>query len=264
MKFKENAIKPGMVIHCPTEEDARALSEHLIKLGVANANHIMEYYGLNNGVGKTDTVWIKQKEGYLTVEYSDRKWYEKDEYQMEITEFSDLIESDLSNAEIEEKEWEKFCEEEKQSGMSAEEAMDWLWENVQKKDVLYSVFEQDCDMQSIFVKYTPEEIVLKIGQYEAEKKTPKPVEVEYGWCCEIFWVGETGWEPIDDEEVWGVDENAAKDHAAEMARRFITYHVADKQYISGCKEQREAVKNALEDGKTVSYRVFGICRAKEG
>ncbi|MCD8396105.1 MAG: hypothetical protein LUD12_02770 [Lachnospiraceae bacterium] len=31
MKFKE--IKPGMVIHCPTEEDARALLEHLDSLG---------------------------------------------------------------------------------------------------------------------------------------------------------------------------------------------------------------------------------------
>lgn len=93
MRLRE--IKPGMVIHCKTEEEAKILLAHLKNKGIRWAGD----------TSMDKTIW----ENYLhntcyaiyhdkTMRYSDKKHFEM--VDREITEFSDLIIPELSPAEV--------------------------------------------------------------------------------------------------------------------------------------------------------------------
>ena len=93
MRLKE--IKPGMVIHCKTEEEARFLRIELDKLGYRwVTNHRLEDSTIWN---KYDNICLHiQTEGQVT-------WSELEDAKGEnytITEFSDLIIPELSAKEV--------------------------------------------------------------------------------------------------------------------------------------------------------------------
>jgi len=88
MKFKE--IKPGMVIHCPKEEDARALLEHLDRLGYVwcnGANICAAYSRWHEHCDRTGYQILGDREGKITNGNVNS-------YLCKITEFSDLIETE--------------------------------------------------------------------------------------------------------------------------------------------------------------------------
>lgn len=303
MKFKENAIKPGMVIHCPTEEDAMALSKYLVKLGVVCADRFAELYGMSNGVWKTDTIRIMQKGEELCADYSDRRRYEKDEHCMTIIEFSDLIEHEprfkvgdkvkvkkidetktkptpiTRVAKIYEGEvftitditeysdgvlyggkknsykWDEEMLElvddsstnlstrplDTSTEMSAVEVLEWL-KKASDKDVSDTFYHGKnfgiMNADDILNDFSSDEIIQKIIAYEAAKKAPKPVEVEYGWYCKVL---DEHWLIVDRKEMWEGNEEKAKDEAAEMACQHV-----------------------IKNGGKAFYRVYSICRVKEG
>lgn len=83
MKFKEGAIKTGMVIHCPKEEDAKALYEHCDKT----------YYPNTWDTHKSDTCYhLCGVKTIQSIGYGDDDYYRTRGFS--ITEFSDLIEPD--------------------------------------------------------------------------------------------------------------------------------------------------------------------------
>ncbi|MCC8163432.1 MAG: hypothetical protein LIO86_09805 [Lachnospiraceae bacterium] len=174
MKFKE--IKPGMVIHCPKEEDAVALFNHLESLG----------YGWLSGCLLDDigyTYWdvYSDKTGYrLSADKTDAvaEYGDVDSYQakgLEITEFSDLIEPENST--------QNSTGEEKSTKMSAVEVLEWLRDNYRdyNGELFRDVFGADYTVSELLVKSPlgPAEVVQKITAYEAAKKESKPVEVEW-------------------------------------------------------------------------------------
>lgn len=95
IKLKE--IKPGMVIHCLTKEEAKALFEHLNEVGYTwdggeelnNGNTKYEEYGGRTcyKIYENDTITYGYKEYFL------RKG-------LKITKFSDLIEPELEPEEV--------------------------------------------------------------------------------------------------------------------------------------------------------------------
>ncbi|MCD7863601.1 MAG: hypothetical protein LUG61_08900 [Lachnospiraceae bacterium] len=201
MKFKE--IDPGAVIHCPKEEDARALLEHLKELGynIQDMHPRIEWKqelgeGIFYEIESNDFwSWGKKRMSYLQ---AGRK----------ITEFSDLIEPDDCDEAIEKikKAAYEFGEkmgraidrdtldklnkafgasdEETEPPMSAEEVLGWLRDNGTTPEMVYLFGYQfySCLLND----YTPEEIIDKITAYEAAKKAPKPVEVEWVDVCRIY------------------------------------------------------------------------------
>lgn len=95
MRLRE--IKPGMVIHCKTEEEFKTLKEYLIR----------NFYIFKSKEIQNDWKGIKYSYGIGLEEYgnatdeisfSDNDFYLRNGY--EITEFSDLIIPELSAAEV--------------------------------------------------------------------------------------------------------------------------------------------------------------------
>lgn len=92
MKLKE--IKPGMVIHCITEDEANALLNHLAELGhkwisgakLTDHNNFSDYGG---------TCYVVRT---FVVDYGNKDFYEQRGYK--ITEFSDLIIPALTAEEV--------------------------------------------------------------------------------------------------------------------------------------------------------------------
>ena len=98
MKLKE--IKPGMVIHCKTEDEAKELFEHLDSLGykwncTRCDNSLNEKSTLFETCGDKMCYEIKTNN---TILYSDYDFYEEEGYT--ITEFSDLIIPEMSAEEV--------------------------------------------------------------------------------------------------------------------------------------------------------------------
>lgn len=231
MKIKP--ITPGMVIHCPKEEDVKAVLEHLDNLGYE--------YGRKGAIRKNmDEIPISDDVIYYiglneTLSWGFREFAGADGEEIKVTEFSDLIEPDDSpidspvNSDID-------------SPMSAVEVLEWL-EQYGGTQVAEKVFGLDSDDYvidggNVLDTYSPQEIVDKITAYEATK-APKPVEIEQGYRCYIDKadVGRT----VDEWFMWGVDEQTAKDD------------VIDK-----------ALKYTKETGEQVVAGVTFICRVKEG
>lgn len=98
MKLKE--IKPGMVIHCKTEDEAKELFKHLDSLGykwncTRCDNSLNEKSTLFETCGDKMCYEIKTNN---TILYSDYDFYEEEGYT--ITEFSDLIIPEMSAEEV--------------------------------------------------------------------------------------------------------------------------------------------------------------------
>lgn len=98
MKLKE--IKPGMVIHCKTEDEAKELFKHLDSLGykwncTRCDNSLNGKSTLFETCGDKMCYEIKTNN---TILYSDYDFYEEEGYT--ITEFSDLIIPEMSAEEV--------------------------------------------------------------------------------------------------------------------------------------------------------------------
>lgn len=90
MRLKE--IKPGMVIHCKTEEEATSLKNELDKLG---------YVWISGHDIKDSTIWGRYKEICLLINENKMvTWDYADDSIKAITEFSDLIIPELSAKEV--------------------------------------------------------------------------------------------------------------------------------------------------------------------
>lgn len=161
MKFKE--IKPGMVIHCPTEEDAKVLLKRLDELG---------HRWSNNGerlVNKTDydvhgectCYWLRETNEIVCGHYADYQkggyyvHYQKDGFQ--ITEFSDL------------------CE------LTADDLMEF-YEQHEKDGTLKEIFGRESDLSGLLKDFTPKEIVSKIKSWLLSNETDSEYET-VDVCC---------------------------------------------------------------------------------
>ena len=93
MKFKE--IKPGMVIHCPTEENAKELLKHLDKLGYAwnSGSNLLKDTMYNRYKG--ETCYYIESTG---ITYGSIGNFQQNEF--DITEFPDLLEPELTAEEV--------------------------------------------------------------------------------------------------------------------------------------------------------------------
>lgn len=162
MKFKE--IKPGMVIHCPKEEDARVLLEHLDRLGYVwcnGASICAAYSRWREHCDRTGYQILGDRKGKITNGNVNS-------YLCKITEFSDLIEPENST--------QNSTGGEKSTEMSAVEVLEWL-HNVDA-DTIYKVFGISR-LDEALAYYEVGEIIQKITAYETAKKAPKPVELEW-------------------------------------------------------------------------------------
>ena len=74
MKFKE--IKPGMVIHCPTEENAKELLKHLDALGYVWADRDKLLTHANYSSHKEQTCYCIERSMEIT--YSDMKYFKEE------------------------------------------------------------------------------------------------------------------------------------------------------------------------------------------
>lgn len=91
IKFKE--IRPGMVIHCPTEENAKQLLEHLDGLGYEWSSRSEKLSERTNyGVYGENTCYLIEQ--CMEVMFSSINSLKSEGY--EVTEFSDLIEPELT------------------------------------------------------------------------------------------------------------------------------------------------------------------------
>lgn len=95
IKFK--AIELGMVIHCPTEENAKELLKHLDELGyvwTGDKSSLLDkvYYQSY----RENTCYETEENGIVF--FGSKDFFEKEGYT--ITEFSDLVEPDMSAEEV--------------------------------------------------------------------------------------------------------------------------------------------------------------------
>lgn len=155
MKFKE--IKPGMVIHCPTEENAKELLKHLDELG----------YVWNSGSNLLKDTMYSRYKGEICyciesvgITYGSIGNFRQSEF--DITEFSDLLEPELT----------------------AEEAVEWLAKHYYDNEYK-NAFGLDYNMDELLEDMTPSEIVAKIAQWKADHEKKEP-EVEWVDICRII------------------------------------------------------------------------------
>ncbi len=212
MKFKDGAIKPGMTIHCLEEEDTRALLEHL------------EEMGFKWNSGDLPTKRRPLSENYncyhlyndMTIACDRYEYYAK--WFGEITEFSDLIEPEPMPMLANIGKWKckytdggilegfkcdcghvsiipnKYCPScgknmHDDSPMSAVEVLKWLSEH----DGTPTMQEvTGCMSVDSIWHEDPEELIQRITAYEAAKKAPKPVEVEWVDVCKITEIFDDG------------------------------------------------------------------------
>ena len=161
MKFKE--IKPGMVIHCPTEENAKELLKHLDKLGYAwnSGSNLLKDTMYNRYKG--ETCYYIESTG---ITYGSIGNFQQNEF--DITEFPDLLEPELT----------------------AEEVLEWLL--IHYDDCEYvAAFDNDYGLLQLLSEKTPKEIVNGIAQWKADHEKKEP-EVEWFWQGRIFQIYEDG------------------------------------------------------------------------
>lgn len=161
MKFKE--IKPGMVIHCPTEENAKELLKHLDKLGYAwnSGSNLLKDTIYNRYKG--ETCYYIESTG---ITYGSIGNFQQNEF--DITEFPDLLEPELTT----------------------EEVLEWLL--IHYDDCEYvAAFDNDYGLLELLSEKTPKEIVNGIAQWKADHEKKEP-EVEYIWAGKILKIGDDG------------------------------------------------------------------------
>ena len=160
MKLKE--IKPGMVIHCKTEEEANILFKEFVRLG----------YRWFNGKDIFNTYFENHEDGYGyhihedgTVTYDNIKYFKNKVPKCgEITPFSSLI--------IEEK--------------TCEDGLNEAWEFVRKiSNISYkelsNIFgvSMENPWGELIDKHSASEAIAKLEAYEAEKQIKVGDVVEY-------------------------------------------------------------------------------------
>lgn len=161
MRLKE--IKPGLVIHCPTEEEAEKLLEYLDGLGYKwhtgkelTSATFYEFNGRN-------TCYYVEKDFSIT--FGDTATKEP------ITKFSDLIIPELTVEEV----WSIASE---ISNMP--------------KDIQKEIFPDfDYSKDNFWNQYTPYEVKRRIEQWKADHEKEEP-EVEWYWQGRIFKEDENG------------------------------------------------------------------------
>lgn len=201
IKLKE--IKPGMVIHCPTEENAKQLLEHLDGLGYewsSSSEKLLE----RTNYGKYGKNTCYSVEENMEVMYSDIDYLKSEGY--EVTEFSDLIEPELT----------------------AEEVVDWLMKHY--CDGKYKeAFGIDYEFSQLRIVMKPEKIVRKIEQWKADHEKKEP-ELEWVDICRIIETLPDGRkrcvyeEEIKPELPYGGDE---KEEVEEVLKRYCKEHKGD-------------------------------------
>lgn len=162
MRLRE--IKPGMVIHCKTEEEAKILLAHLKNKGVRWAS----------GISMDKTIW----KNYLhntcyaidhdeTLRYSDKKHFEM--VDREVTEFSDLIIPELSPAEVPAILYE-ICKEYSKNGENC------------SPDCPFAFHGMKCDQ---YKAENGQRVMEICEQWKADHEKKEP-EVEWFWQGRIY------------------------------------------------------------------------------
>ncbi len=157
--IKLKPIKPGMAIHCPTEEEAEKLFKHLDRLGYEwwNDGGFLIDNTIYDRYGKNTCYFIVENKKATCGDINDLK-----NAGAEVTEFYDLIEPELT----------------------AEEVVDWLMKHY--CDGKYKeAFGIDYDFSQLCINMKPEEIVRKIEQWKADHEKKEP-EVEWVDICRII------------------------------------------------------------------------------
>lgn len=195
MKLKE--IKPGMVIWCRTEEEANQLFFYLRNNGVTWSSGAAlketDYYTVDciNGVGylfkERDKLEIARFGYYV----ENAKYYEQ------IVPFSLLV--------VEEKTYEDGLNE-------AWGLYNKIYEmSYETRNKVFGVNSYNNGVTSIYKKFTPQEVVTKLAEYEAKQFTAGDVVQEKDTFCKVvvtraeedtlyivYADGSTGaWEPDD-------------------------------------------------------------------
>lgn len=161
MKLKE--IKPGMVIHCPTEEEAEKLLEHLEGLGYRRYSGrkltSMTFYAFNNH----NTCYYVGKDFIITFGSVN------EENSKSITKFSDLIIPELTVEEV----WSIASE---ISNMP--------------KDIQKEIFPDfDYSKDDFWNQYAPYEVKRRIEQWKAnheKKETAVEGQLSFGDFPEVL------------------------------------------------------------------------------
>ncbi|MCD7866825.1 MAG: hypothetical protein LUG62_01190 [Clostridiales bacterium] len=133
------------------------------------------------------------------------------------------------------------------SPMMAEEVLEWLSKHCGGYDMIEAFgrdkYDGAYELSELIRDFTPQEIIDKITAYEAAKKVPKPVEVEYGKLLYLSVKNADNglYETYSSLEYWP-DERAE------------SYEAVKKQFLSGV---------ARETQKTARTSECDICRIKE-
>lgn len=159
MKLKQ--IKPGMVIHCPEQEQAEELLKHLSE---------MEYkWAGGSKLTETNHCLYRQSTCYeiydIDIGYGSIEFFQKNN--RPVTEFSDLIQPELTAA----------------------EAIAWLGENYIDGEY-EKVFGKDYHFDKLTKKFSAKEIVEKIEQHLFGEETEP--EYEHVDICRIIEIQQDG------------------------------------------------------------------------
>ena len=189
MRLKE--IKPGMVIHCKTQEEKKALLEEADRLGYKWNNHCVPTdCRMIEGSGMTIHFYEKS-------EYKDFKHLTWSDNTEGVTEFSDLILPELT----------------------PEEAVEWLLKNYYNGNYIIA-FGHDYSISNLLNHMTPEEIVSKISQWKAKYEKPEKKEPEIEWVYRVFGAENYGdkFFQTEDEAIKRCEELAKSQKTKQYAR----------------------------------------------
>ena len=152
MRLKE--IKPGMVIHCKTQEEKKALLEEAERIG---------YLWGGNGSNPTKKVYGGNTiHFHAESEFADFKhitWSDKTEG---VTEFSDLILPELT----------------------AEEAFEWISKHYRDEEWI-KCFGRNYCMDEVIQRFGTDNVISKIEQWKSEHEKKEP-EIETVDICRII------------------------------------------------------------------------------
>lgn len=196
MKLKE--IKPGMVIHCKTQEEANQLCNE-----VGASYRWKEYWE----VYKNRTCYEFNIYGKLC-SYGSMTYFIKEKYQ--ITEFSDLIIPEIS----------------------AEEVLKWISEHYRDAEWI-ELFGRNYCMDEIVKRFGADYVVLKISKWKSDHAKKEP-EIETVDVCRIIKVLPDRKMVVHEEDIrselpFGGDERQMveeilKKYCMEHEGKFIAVH----------------------------------------
>ena len=167
MRLKE--IKPGMAVHCKSDDEKKALLEEAERLGYVwystkNKPTERSVSGIGNTIHFYDAGTSSFSADYKHITHSCQTGDS-------VIEFSDLVISE----------------------MTAEEVMEWFREYYIDSPVIEEVFGEDYSMSELLETYTPKEICDHISDWKSdhEKKEPE-IKTEWFWQGRIFKIEKDG------------------------------------------------------------------------